>query len=339
MLSNARGDVSRLRDLKSKLAAQYVHTRAADATPAATRRIPTSDPVRNVQAVAIGHKVSDGRLTGDLAVKIYVAKKFAPGHIAAEHFIAPEYGGLPTDIEESGFFTALTAVAPPAVAIDPKARIRPAQPGCSIGFEDPAHAFVMAGTFGALVHDAAGTRFVLSNNHVLADENALAAGAPIFQPGLLDGGTVPADAIARLTRFVPLDPAGPNTVDCAIAEVVDNASVTNAILGGGPPKGVAAADHDMVVEKTGRTTGYTAGRISSTEADVKVSYEIGTLSFTNQILIAGLNGPFSAAGDSGSLILERDTQDAVGLLFAGSPAMTIANHLVDVLTALGVTLV
>ena len=49
--------------------------------------------------------------------------------------------------------------------------------------------------------------------------------------------------------------------------------------------------------------------------------------------------PFSDAGDSGSLILERDSQQAAALLFAGSTTHTIANHIEDVLKALRVTLV
>lgn len=45
----------------------------------------------------------------------------------------------------------------------------------------------MAGTFGAVVTKA-GKRFILSNNHVLAENGLISLGAPIFQPGLLDGG-------------------------------------------------------------------------------------------------------------------------------------------------------
>ena len=86
---------------------------------------------------------------------------------------------------------------------NPKTRLRPAPPGCSIGFKDPSNMFTMAGTFGGLVRDGSGL-YVLSNNHVLADENKLPIGSPIFQPGLLDGGNPATDQIASLTRFIPL---------------------------------------------------------------------------------------------------------------------------------------
>jgi hypothetical protein len=56
-------------------------------------------------------------------------------------------------------------------------------------------------------------------------------------------------------------------------------------------------------------------------------------------MIVGLDGqPFSDSGDSGSLILDRATQRAVGLLFAGSSTHTVANHIGVVLAALKITL-
>ena len=95
----------------------------------------------------------------------------------------------------------------------------------------------------------------------------------------------------------------------------------------------------MVVHKFGRTTSYTVGWIKSINTDVTVSYETGNFTFQDQIIIVGAQGKsFSAAGDSGSLILERSTNKAVGLLFAGSTTHTIANHIDDVLAALKVTL-
>jgi hypothetical protein len=46
----------------------------------------------------------------------------------------------------------------------------------------------------------------------------------------------------------------------------------------------------------------------------------------------------SAAGDSGSMIVDRATQRATALLCAGSASHTIGNHMSDVLAALGVAL-
>jgi hypothetical protein len=74
---------------------------------------------------------------------------------------------------------------------------------------------------------------------------------------------------------------------------------------------------------------------------VNVSYgTAGVATFQNQIIIQSLNAnPFSAGGDSGSLIVTDVTQQPTGLLFAGSTTHTIANPIQAVLAALGVTIV
>ena len=54
---------------------------------------------------------------------------------------------------------------------------------------------------------------------MLANENLGVAGDPILQPGSIDGGTDPADLVAKLKRFQIINASG-NTVDCAIAQVV-----------------------------------------------------------------------------------------------------------------------
>ncbi len=221
---------------------------------------------------------------------------------------------------------------------NPRVKIRPAQPGCSVGFRDPNNQFVMAGTFGALVTDKT-SPYILSNNHVLADENRLPVGSPIFQPGLLDGGDPTTDQIAELTRAVLLQATVTNKVDCAIAKALKASLVSKEILYIGAPQGTVDAHLDMVVHKFGRTTSYRVGRVTSIDTDVTVQYETGNFTFGEQIIVVGLDGhPFSDAGDSGSLILERASNRATGLLFAGSRSHTIANHIGDVLQALNVTL-
>lgn len=322
--------LNELREAKERLSNTYL--KPSLVTRAQALKMPVSpQPSLNVRGVGIGEKIVGGRFTGQLAVKLFVRRKFPLEHIGEHNLLPRMIRGLPVDVEEVGLVHAFAA------APNPKAKLRPAQPGCSIGFQDPSGKFIMAGTFGALVQDAA-ARYILSNNHVLADENKLAIGAPIFQPGLLDGGNSATDQIAALTRFIPLLATG--TIDCAIAKLTASDIATRFILGIGSPTGSEEAALDMVVHKCGRTTGYTVGRVSSVDTDISVQYDMGTLTFKGQIAIAGLDGTaFSDAGDSGSLIVNRADGKAVGLLFAGGPSTTFANHITDVLQALGVTLV
>lgn len=333
----AYGTSSQLGDLraaKAEASKRYLTSDRALAFSAQAATV-SSVPESNVTAVGIGEKVSEGMPTGELAVKLFVRIKYTKGSIPVDHLLPTEIAGLPTDVEEVGEF------APLATSPNPRIQLMPAAPGCSIGFEfPPERPLTMAGTFGALVRDRAGNLSLLSNSHVLADSGRLPKGAPIYQVGLADlepGASK--RQIATLSNFSPFDDPTLR-VDCALATPISPSAVTGDILGIGKPQGSADPRLDMIVHKFGRTTGYTAGRIVSVATDAAIDYEgVGPRTFVDQIMIQGLDGStFSASGDSGALVLERQTNVAIGLLFAGSPSHTLANHLQDVLDALGVTL-
>jgi len=310
-------------------------------------------PEHNVVGIGVGRKIKKGRVTRQHCVRIYVERKI-PRNALPEHLLLPErFDDVVTDVIETGRFRAYQ----PGTLAGQK-RVRPARPGCSIGFQfedSPIGPVIMAGTLGALV-EGDGVRYILSNNHVLANENSLPIGSPIFQPGLLDGGNPAADQIATLERFIPLKPDEPNAVDCALAALVDANSISATIL---PKVGrltsaepIDAAE-GMQVEKTGRATGYTTGTVFEVSYTGKVQFQLGMLEFENQVLIRGDQRAFSNGGDSGSLVVDRESGRALGLLFGGVPQFekasglllggvppfTIANHLSDVLEALNVTLV
>jgi hypothetical protein len=286
----------------------------------------------NVVGVGIGPKIRGGKTMARTAIRIYVERKVAKGSISKADLLPAKINGVPTDVVQTGRLYAQVPIA--------QQRLRPTKGGCSVGFQ--ASGFVMAGTLGCLVTDGS-VRFILSNNHVLANENALAIGSPIFQPGLLDGGNVTKDQVAKLSKFVTIKPVPfPNKVDTAIAALKSNAVASPGIL---PKVGAlgstvpVAATVGMNVHKHGRTTGYTSGKIIDVAADVNIHYDFGVARFVNQIIIVAPSGMFSDAGDSGSLIVRKAGNRATGLLFAGSASHTIANHIGDVLTELGVTLV
>ena len=79
-------------------------------------------------------------------------------------------------------------------------------------------------------------------------------------------------------------------------------------------------------------------------ATIRVAYDDecagqsrGTATFTGQIVIANKGSKFFNSGDSGSLMVEDvDTNPrAVGLLFAGSSRVAIANPIDEVVVRLG----
>ncbi|MFN8448941.1 MAG: hypothetical protein U0521_10190 [Anaerolineae bacterium] len=146
----------------------------------------------NVVGVAVGFKESKGEKTGELSVVVLVEQKKPLAALSAEDVIPPELDGMRTDVYEVGYLRAQQVQ-------NPKERFRPIIPaGVSIG-----HYKITAGTYGALVTDkTTGERFVLSNNHVLANSNDALVGDAILQPGAIDGGQNPADLVATLERFI-----------------------------------------------------------------------------------------------------------------------------------------
>jgi hypothetical protein len=193
------------------------------------------------------YKVVDGKETDELAVVVYVAEKFSKDKIDPEAFAPGSIDGVPVDVIATGEMIPQTF----------KGRYRPAPPGVSVG-----HHKITAGTFGCLVKRGTAL-YILSNNHVLANENDAKPGDPIVQPGPIDGGRVPQDVIGRLSQFVPIRFGGVcNYVDAAIAQ-------TSPRLVSLPTKcsykiscTPVPCALNLLVKKYGRTTQLTNGRIS-----------------------------------------------------------------------------
>ncbi len=281
---------------------------------------------KNIVGVGISEKVTHGHQTGKPCVTVYVVAKVNKDEIEAEALVPEEIDGTPVDVVEIGEIHALPF----------KGRYRPAPGGVSVG-----HYKITAGTLGCLARRA-NALYILSNNHVLADCNRARIGDPILQPGPIDGGKVPADVIAKLSQFVPIKFGGPaNQVDCAIAQA--SPKLVNPLnkCFGRISSTPLPCKRNLLVKKCGRTTQFTRGRITDCNFTGKVNYgTAGIALFQNQIIAVSLTSqPFSAGGDSGSLIVSDVGNRPVGLLFAGSATHTIGNPISNVLKALNVTIV
>ncbi|PYR88057.1 MAG: hypothetical protein DMF84_29785 [Acidobacteria bacterium] len=164
-----------------------------------------------------------------------------------------------------------SGAARPAQASRPwyQADARPLLIGASIG-----HVSITAGTTGAFVRRGTAVH-VLSNNHVLANEDRARANDWILQRAPYDGGRQPAQRIARLKKWVRLKPTGINFIDCAIAAIQPNitydAGRLRQLVSNADRRlaGVATdpLDAGEFVYKVGRTTGPTKGRITAFEVD------------------------------------------------------------------------
>jgi hypothetical protein len=275
---------------------------------------------------------------GQGVVKVFTASAGVAG-------IPASLDNVPVAVEVTGILSART---------DPTSRQRPFLLGFSVG-----HPAITAGTAGARVIDASSAVYILSNNHVLANSNDASIGDATLQPGPYDGGVYPTDSMASLADFQVIDfsATGSNTMDAAIAltsadsfsnstPLDDGYGVPSAALfGDANSDGVFDNKADLLnleVQKYGRTTKLTHGTITGINGSFSVCYEdffgfcLLSANYDDQLVITP--GTFSAGGDSGSLIVTYDgNKNPVGLLFAGSSTMTIANRIDLVLDRFNVT--
>lgn len=281
----------------------------------------------NIVGVGISEKVTGSRYTGKKCVVVYVVSKESEDQIDPQAMVPKKINGVPTDVVEIGEVHAFPH----------RGRYRPAPGGVSIG-----HFQITAGTLGCLVRRG-NQLFILSNNHVLAKSNEAQIGDPIMQPGPFDGGVSAGNIIGRLSEFVQINfSGGVNLVDAAIAQTNPTLVTPESKCFGQISSTPQIPFMWQVVKKCGRSTQTTRGIVTDINATIRVGYGTsGIAIYQNQILIAGIPfiAPFSQPGDSGSLILDQFSNKPVGLLFAGSNIVTIANPIQAVLGALNVSIV
>jgi hypothetical protein len=304
------------------------------------RHTPGLMAMRGVLGTATG-QTADGKLA------IIVLSERALGRGALPATI----DGVPVIEEVTGRIRALDS--------GPQHRVKqtpPIQLGTSGGWRyDLANGYCCGGTLGSLVLKS-GTRYVLSNYHVLEADivnggngRVAVAGDPVVQPGLIDVAcnANTAQNVANLSGIKSLP--GSN-VDAAIASAISGMVRTDgAILDIGTISATTiGASINQLVKKSGRTTGLTRSRVTGLNATIQVAYDnecaggaAFTKTFTGQILVRNNGSRFLAGGDSGSLMVQDVSTNAraIGLLFAGSSSIAVANPIGQVLSFLGASMV
>lgn len=312
----------------------------------------------NVVGIGVGYKRVGMTRTDKPAIVVFVNKKVSAVSLRRNQKVPGELDGLDTDVVEIGRVRLLDRVM----------KMRPAFPGSSVG-----HYKISAGTLGAVVKDKhTGEKFILSNNHILANgssgsDGRAKAGDAILQPGPYDGGKQ-SDKIAELVRFIPLirtsqqsdcpvaaGVAGignrfiklirptyemrfykysrsTNVVDCAVARPMNNSLIGEEIVELGSVSGVGEIQEGTWVQKSGRTTGVTSGLVTAMGVTLRVELSDDESGWFSDQVVADV---MCQPGDSGSLILNKENK-AVGLLFAGSDSHCIFNRIQNVLKLLEV---
>lgn len=294
---------------------------------------------RNPRVVGTGVGIN---AAGKPVIKVYIASGDARGlptkvadldiEVVLSGPIVARRGNCDSNADQNAC-SQVQPLAPPGSSATDRYD-RPVPIGVSAG-----HTNITAGTIGCRVQIGCHS-YALSNNHVFADEGAAAIGDDVIQPGPVDGGSAPGDVIGQLYDYEPIifSTSAYNTIDAAIVDI-EFGSVGTATLPDGygqPRTNPIDAVPGMNVMKSGRTTGFTRASVDAISAVVSVGYDTGTARFVNQIIIKP--GTFSDGGDSGSLIVVDggpNDRRPVGLLFAGSNALTVANPIQPVLDRFG----
>jgi len=262
---------------------------------------------RNIVGLGIAEKMTEKKRTGELTLCFYVKEKKGKRRLDSHKAVPPVIGvggGAPvfTDVYEIGVLKAQI-----------NRHKNPIQSGYSVGNENTND----AGTVGAIVLSE-GTHYILSNAHVLAPNGIGAIGDRIIYPALIDSQAL--RPVATLLEFVKLKATQDlvNTSDAALAEI-DSAflpSIEFSIFGAASPRVLGNPQKDMKIVMNGRTSGEVANGIVR---DVNFSGLVdvpglGMVGFTNQVIC----NDYSREGDSGSLIVAKNTGEIVGLHVAGS---------------------
>lgn len=323
---------------------------------------------RNVVACGIGLKVTNGQVMNTPSIVVSVTQKEPRTALSESDLIPSIIDSIPTDVVVTGRITAL--------GLDRQQTVRPIRPGASIGHRDTTagtlgaivrresqryllgnnHVFAMlnaaqigdpilqpgpfdGGTLSDTVAKLAGFELIRFIGDVKPTSNVITSPTP--QPQ--GCAALIASLFNRQPTVPPISPptapANPtipeNRVDAAIAIPNEGIATNSAILDlNYPPAGIADPRLGMSVVKSGRTTGLTSGIITQVDVTVDVEYGGQRARFVNQMVIT----PFSQRGDSGALVLNAD-RHAVGLIFSGSDAISVATPIRFVLAAMRADLV
>jgi chitodextrinase len=309
------------------------------ATSSAGQGPPGGAPPGLEQAIAAKQKHAEKMLDKPGVAGIAVALDKHGKPVIRIYKERDDVADLPDELEGVAVESVTTGVIQPYDHVPTHRYPRPVPIGVSAGL-----AGVATGTLGVRVTNETNT-YALSNNHVFAGVNTASIGDPIISPGDVDGGSDPGDRIGTLAAYQTIDfNGGANTMDAAIAlTTTANTGTATPANGYGEPSPItAAASLGLPVQKYGRTTGLQLGNVAGTNVSVDVCYiAFGDVCFQEARFVGQISvspGPFSAPGDSGSLIVTQGGNQPVALLFAGGDGLTIGSPIDLVLQRFGVTI-
>jgi hypothetical protein len=268
---------------------------------------------RGVHRLDVGYKFEDGKPTDVLAIRVHVGEKKLESELEPWQRLPRVIEGILVDVIQSN----------PELHQDREKRFDPLVGGVAVG--NTRHNF--GGTFGAVVFDADTLEPLgISNHHALVDVEG-EEGDEIAQPNHGD----PNDVIGTLSRW-------DLNLDCAVFALNDSREISTGISDLLPEGvvGVVRPVVGMTVSKSGRTTGTTFGVVDGVSTE-----EFSVIPDPEN---PPPDGEISAGGDSGSVWIDVENSNAVGLHYAGeadeaNAEKAWAKRMINVATTLNIRLV
>lgn len=294
------------------------------------------DDVRKINMVDIAVNDNSDRAPNPLAIRYHVDEKIDRDDLEAMGRMSLEnetYFGVPAMIVE-GIYRPQQFIGPgwssgtSPQSGSPFGRSNPLRGGISISTP-----YAGTGTLGGIVRDrATGRPMLLSNWHVLVTYWGAPRGQAILQPSRDDGGRI-AEIVVGLER----DAMSAN-LDAAVAFLNNRRQPSNRQLDGRLVTRAGRAILGMNVEKSGRSSGKTYGRVTGIEGVARLRYNWVERMIGHVVTIEPRGGEVSRPGDSGSWWINSANGEAIGLHFAGGnyPERGLALDMGAVLNALDV---
>lgn len=283
--------------------------REAEAKLAEARQLLMALP--GVISVDVGIKERGGQATGEVVFQILVDQKKSLPDLPAEQRIPPRISGILTD------------VIPHEMAQPENVLIGGSNINGSGG----------SGTLGAIgfataanTNVAPDTPLILTNKHV-ADTTGTLVG---------EETTCDCKCCTCCDFGKVVDSQITASVDAAIATLNNGVRFSQEVMLIGAVRGTAAAAVNDFVVKHGRTTKFTRGQVTSITFPVP---RTDNNNFTNQIRVAPV-APFtdmSDGGDSGSVYVNANTNQIIGLHHAGKGPAAMGNQIAPVLSLMNIS--
>lgn len=257
-------------------------------------------------------RYKNGKEIDEDVIRVYVSNKEPISTLSAKDQVPEEINGIKTDVVELGEIKAQK---------NHRDKYRPSLGGVSVG-----HKNITAGTLGVVLWSSRLDKpVILTNNHVGAWSNKGEIGDTIYQPGPADHKRTEETKIGKLADFVEIAENKKNKQDSSVIEINNlNDVKPNHIDGYGVVTGFdLEPENNMKVRISSRTKPeLSEGQVTDTSATISVNFNDFTAKFSDQILTT----PISQPGDSGSVSITPRNK-IVGLLFAGSPNVTVLNKI------------